>query len=295
MVELKNDCLFFRFPEVHPEANCLIEFKRTLRIPDDNREYSLPPGLGSFPLYRVGDYENRAPSRWLESGGVFLPMYQAEAMWIYFHGAYPMALKIAAGMVDAVTGGEWKDELTRDRQDYLVLPDQPWLDGFNVDRSLIRQFVAMPLEEEGTAREQLAGDDSHSGVQIVAYPMKRAEYDKLGYEEIFLDDPSAIEVDAGKTEEEMGLASGGLMRQEIYEDSYGFDVWDRGFSSRCFVHIINSMQFLALTGHEPPASPLDAQTYANAGLPWLEYYDSDQRALQGVKNSAGPETAAVKK
>lgn len=28
---------------------------------------------------------------------------------------------------------------------YLVAPDQPWLDGFCVQKGLIRQFVAMPL------------------------------------------------------------------------------------------------------------------------------------------------------
>ena len=46
MIELKNDQLIFRFPEVHKDAECRISFQRTLRIPDDNRAYSLPPGLG---------------------------------------------------------------------------------------------------------------------------------------------------------------------------------------------------------------------------------------------------------
>lgn len=50
MIELLNDKLIFRFPDVHPEAECSIDFQRTLRIPDDNREYPLPPGLGRFPI-----------------------------------------------------------------------------------------------------------------------------------------------------------------------------------------------------------------------------------------------------
>ena len=28
------------------------------------------------------------------------------------------------------------------------------------------------------------------------------------------------------------------MRQEIYEDKYGFDAWDTSTRSRCFVHIL---------------------------------------------------------
>jgi hypothetical protein len=37
MIELLNDKLTFRFPEVHQKAECHIDFQRTLRIPDDNR------------------------------------------------------------------------------------------------------------------------------------------------------------------------------------------------------------------------------------------------------------------
>jgi hypothetical protein len=50
MVELKKDVLVFRFPEVHGDAVLRIQFQRTLRIPDDDREYPLPPGLGRFPM-----------------------------------------------------------------------------------------------------------------------------------------------------------------------------------------------------------------------------------------------------
>ena len=44
----------------------------------------------------------------------------------------------------------------------------------------------------------------------------------------------------------MGLAPGGLMRQEIYEDDYGIKAWDTTVRSRCYVHILNSVQFLSV-------------------------------------------------
>ena len=50
----------------------------------------------------------------------------------------------------------------------------------------------------------------------------------------------------------MGLAPGGLMHQEIYEDDYGFDAWDTDHPSRCFVHILNSVQYQSVTGKKPP-------------------------------------------
>ena len=62
MIELKNNSLSFSFPEIHPDARLDIEFQRTLRIPDDGNTYPLPPGLGSFPIYRVEDYATRVPA-----------------------------------------------------------------------------------------------------------------------------------------------------------------------------------------------------------------------------------------
>ena len=177
MIELKNDHLTFRFPEVHRDAECRISFQRTLRIPDDNRAYSLPPGLGDFPLNLVDDYANNVPDAWNAHGGVFLPMYQAEAMWLNFSGSYPMAVKVAAGKINAVTGESWENELSGEPQDYVVIPDQPWLDGFSVMKGMIRQFVAMPLGEGYTAEEQLTGKAEHGGLQIVVYPMKASLYE----------------------------------------------------------------------------------------------------------------------
>lgn len=120
MVESSDDELVFRFPEVHSAAVCRIGFQRTLRIPDDNRDYPLPPGLGLFPLRRVDDHLDRAPDGRGRHGGVFLPMYQAEALWLHFGTSYPMAMKVAAGKVDAVTGEGWTDELSPRPQNYVA-------------------------------------------------------------------------------------------------------------------------------------------------------------------------------
>ena len=64
MIELRDDQLVFRFPEVHKDAVLRVGFQRTLRIPDDNRAYPLPPGLGSFPLEHLDDYADGVPQSW---------------------------------------------------------------------------------------------------------------------------------------------------------------------------------------------------------------------------------------
>lgn len=97
MIELRNDQLIFHFSEVHPRAKCIVEFERTLRIPDDGKEYPLPAGLGHFPVKHVEDFATHLPETWATRGGVFIPIYQSEALWLHFEGSYPCAGKIAAG------------------------------------------------------------------------------------------------------------------------------------------------------------------------------------------------------
>ena len=153
MIELYNDTLSFSFPKVHPRARFSINFQRTLRIPDDGKNYSLPPGLGRFPMKHVDDYGKTVPPLWTEHGGVMLPMYQSEALWLNFNSdyisehdtSYPFAIKVATGKINAVTGDDWSDRLQRKPQDYMVSSKQPWLDGYCVEKGFIRQFVAMPL------------------------------------------------------------------------------------------------------------------------------------------------------
>ena len=292
-IELRNDQLIFRFPGVHREAELGIEFQRTLRIPDDNREYYLPPGIGEFPLYRVDDYPDNLPETWSHHGGVFLPMYQAEALWINFRADYPMVVKIAAGKVNAVTGEAWEEELSAEPQDYLVVPGQPWLDGFYVEKGLIRQLVAMPLGEGYTPEEQLTGEAEHGGLQIAVYPMKTSIYEERLRQRLErLEDG---EIGPRRAPDDMGLAPGGLMRQKIYRDKYGVRAWDTSIYSRCFVHIVNSVQLVHLTGCEPPGKPQTAQDYTDAGLPWFNYYGGDLKALEGAKELAGLDSVAAVK
>jgi hypothetical protein len=290
MIEMNNDRLEISFPEVHKAARMSIDFQRTLRIPDDNETHYLPPGLGKFPLQHVDDYSTNLPSKWEERGGVFLPMYQSEALWINFRAAeYPFAVKIAAGKINAVTGELWNDDLsirtqhTGTQHDYVVVPGQPWLDGFAIEKGIIRQFVAMPLGQGFTAEEQLTGDAEFGGIQIIAYPLKRERYSPPRREELDM----CMSVAAPVREMSMGLGLGGRMKQEIFRDEYGLDAWDTGNSSRCFVHIANSKQYHEITGSYPPNKPPSVESYNSAGLPWFDYYDENATSQPGSEALAG--------
>lgn len=272
-VYLDGDRLEFVFPEVHEDARFAIEFQRTLRIPDDGSDYPLPPGLGCFSLRHVDDYGGRVPSVWAERGGVLLPMYQAEAMWIHFLSlGYPFAVKIATGKINAVSGSAWSYGLRRDPQDYVVLSDQPWLDGYAVEKGVIRQFVAMPLGSGATAEEQITGKAEWGGLQILAYPLKPKLYEKVVRERLasmgYIRQKKLITTG-------MGMAPGGRMRQDIYSDRRPTSDWDLEHGLRCFVSVLNSSEWSEATGEPVPSEPVPARAYAEAGLPWFDYYAED--------------------
>lgn len=287
MIELKNDNLVFLFPELHPQATFSINFQRTLRIPDDDREYPLPPGLGSFPLSHVDDYLKKVPEKWNEQGGVMFPMHQTEALWLNFVNnsrsfPYPFAVKIATGKINAVNGELWNDKLHKKPQDYIVVPDQPWLDGYSIGEGIIRQFVAMPLGAGYSAEEQISDKDEYGGIQLIVYPMKKEIYEK------YLSEKQGLQMDyicesRVYTEKtlDMGLAPGGKMTQSIEKDSYESNCWDLNNSSRCFIHIANSLDWKVITDTEPPQMPPAAKDYSENGLPWFDYYDEKQNSLGG--------------
>lgn len=304
MLQLIQNQLTFSFPEVHPDCKVTIEFQRTFRIPDDGKTYPLPPGLGQFPLKLVDEYRDRVHPEWRERGGVFLPMYQAEALWIRFvpnevrkrRHAYPFAIKIAAGKRSAVTGKKWAAVLREG--DYCVIPDQPWLDGFVTNNGQIKQFVAAPLGSGVTVEGQLTGKEEFGGIQIEAFPMLFAEFDKrfpkIKEEKTMggilrccnLGPASASDgaqtMDWGPVlaaSRGMGMGAGGSMKQEVFEDKYGFEMWDRNAAPvserRVFVHLANSALYRSITDEFPPHHPITAEMAARYGFPWFEHYNDD--------------------
>ena len=275
-----------RFPKVHPKAELDITFQRTLRVPDDGRDYPLPAGLGRLPLRYIEDCEGELSEDTLSRGGILMPMYQSEATWIDFSCGYPMAIKIAAGKINAVTGEPWSNGLRAEPQDYMVAPEQPWLDGFCIEEGIVRQFVAEPLGQGKTVEEVMTGEAEWGGLQIMVYPMKADEYRKRferPKEESF-DVPVFMRRQADDCVSmcaSMGMAAGGRIHQEIYEDEFGVDVWDRDAASRCFVHIANSITYERITGQPPPSTPITEQEYHRQGIPWFMHYAENGKALGG--------------
>ncbi|MFG1370841.1 hypothetical protein V5F32_01565 [Xanthobacter oligotrophicus] len=292
MPTLESDRLVFRFPQIEEKANFFISFQRTLRIPDTETMYPLPPGFGDFPLRHAEDYAGKRSAAAVLRGGVVLPMWQAEAMWLRFLSLgpdwgldFPVAIKVAAGKINAVTGEAWRAGLHRGPQDYMVAPAQPWLDGFAIEAGVIRQFVAMPLGEGYSVEGQLTGKEEWGGLQIEVTPLKAHVWQNVRREHKrtsrIMTDSKAPAVACSVPEPEMGLAAGGRMKQEIYPDRFALEDWDMEASERVFVSLLNAKDWKSVTGEDAPNQPPTADDYARAGLPWFEHYGVDQLPLPG--------------
>ena len=307
MPTLEHDTLVFRFPQIDADASFSIDFQRTLRIPDTDITYPLPPGLGCFPLRHAEDYAAKLPDQTASRGGVILPIWQAEAMWIHFSRAliirgpeFPVAIKVAAGKINAVTGETWRPGLHRSPQDYVVAPRQPWLDGFAVERGVIRQFVAMPLGEGYSTEEQITGEAEWGGLQLSVAPLKteiwkakKAEWEveqARRRERPYLAQQGML---SSRPRTSMGLSPGGRMMQEIYPDPFNIDDWDIAAADRVFVTLVHAKDWKEITGESAPSEPPTAKEYAEADLPWFEYYGTDQQALPGSAALAGVKSVAT--
>lgn len=309
MPTLENDALVFRFPEIDDESQFSVSFNRTLRVPDTARTYALPAGLGDFPLRHAEDYAANLPSHVVDRGGVILPMWQAEAMWLGFNNAgpswsddgiggkgLPVAIKIAAGKINAITGEPWRAGLHRQPQDYAVSPGQPWLDGFAVERGIVRQFVAMPLGDGYSVEEQLTGYGEWGGLQISVTPLKASvwkSFDLFNFDELrseFGLSPAYEKISSPPVD--MSLGAGGKIHQSICLDSFSPDEWDEGATQRVFVSLIHAKDWKAITGEAVHAQPPSPEQYASAGLPWFDYYGSDRLSAPGSEQLAGVKTVS---
>ena len=259
---------------------CSVTLHRTLRIPDDGGDYPLPPSLGAMQAHATDEDE------------FVVPVHRAEALWLEFTAPWwkPHVLKVGIGGVDAISGEAFEPAgLTAKPQDYLVLPDQPWLDGINAGDGFIRQFVAVPLGEGLTVEAQLTGAEEFGGLTLSLFAPRPG---------LFPDEPPAHEdhydgeVMACASPQPMGLGAGGRMRQEIYADEHGIDTWESEPIATVRVDLVDALAFAAITGRPVPPPVIDANTYTEFGMPWFDLMQPNRSDIKAAQRLAGIRSVA---
>jgi len=314
-----------------------IGFQRTVRVPAGQTN-PLPAGLGNFPIYKVSDFSERAPKDWRDPNAYFMPMYVQEALWVSFPQRFgfenPHALVVGAGHINAVTGkpfeetkkakkGKWSFDasLQKDEQNYLVVPPQPWLDGWKSPDGKVYQFVSAQMGSGLTVEGQITGEEKFGGIQLTVHSPKpgqdlvvsrrpREYLESGGWSGGFggntLSALSALtrsyetmEAHAAKEPvyaslreqpkkprsinsiRSMGLGRGGEIEQKIYPDPHGYDVWDAEPAGRATIYLVNSEDFEKITGQAPPQTPITIKTYQQCGMPWFLLPDGSWKDTAG--------------
>ena len=262
---------------VHVGERFSLSFQRTLRVPDDGRDYPLPPGLGPLPVLDATPYLDQLAGA-LTPPAAIIPLRSREAMWLAFRGASwkPNAVKVGVGTINAVTGQPLDARLHDDLQDYLVCPGQPWLDGIVVGPGRVRQFVAVPHGAGYSVEAQLTGGEATGGIQVIVFEPKPGR---------FPDEPPNRPRASGQplaaAQGETALGAGGSVHQRIHPDPYGIDAWDQDSAAWIRVVLLDGDRYREVTGRAPPPTPVDARTYTKHGLPWFELYDEPDGAIEG--------------
>lgn len=135
-------------------------------------------------------------------------------MWIKLYSSSPYALRIHVGGVNAISGKpvvedakspiRLRNKLSqgKSKQDYVVLPQQPWLDGIATAPGKVRQFVAMPVGGGYTVEAQLTGAELTTGIQFEIVPA--APYPiSFKAKERFVDQPLLLRLMSNTTVSEL--------------------------------------------------------------------------------------------
>ncbi|TAQ88704.1 hypothetical protein B7494_g2968 [Chlorociboria aeruginascens] len=103
-----------------------VPLRCTIRVPDTGIAYNLPLDLGAFPIYNVNDYTAKLPKSLVAKGGVFIPTYQREAMWVKFDSSRPFAVKLYVGGINAISGESMiETEKTTEQQKKALMEGKP--------------------------------------------------------------------------------------------------------------------------------------------------------------------------
>ena len=107
--------------------------------------------------------------------GVFFPIFQCEATWIYFSAPAGTEYRVCvfAGGINIVARKKWDERKTKcdSAQTYVVVPPQEHLDGIFGDDGIVKQFVAMPIDNRYFILKQSTRRDDMGDLQIQVTPM----------------------------------------------------------------------------------------------------------------------------
>src|SRR3954451_19846511 len=94
---------------IHVGDRFSLTLQRTIRLPQDGRDYPLTPSFGEFPVVGAAAFSDRLPGSWHAGNAFVVPIYEREALFLAFSAAEwkPNAVQVGVGGINAVSGEGW--------------------------------------------------------------------------------------------------------------------------------------------------------------------------------------------
>ncbi|KAF7912309.1 uncharacterized protein EAF01_001330 [Botrytis porri] len=173
-----------------------ILFRHTLRVPESDNGFRVPPDFGPFPIYPIVVYKDKISQSIPKNDVIFIPIYQQEAMWIHFESRGIFAVKVIVDGVNAVSGEPYKEILSVDPRrlasiyenksvhDYIIAGtiSQRCLDAIKIKGDEIMKFVAAPIPNHTvppSTESSIEATDGTRRVQFEIVPRRISELDRI--------------------------------------------------------------------------------------------------------------------
>lgn len=285
-VVLPEEYLEVRASSVHMEAFAGVRLQRALRLPKGTPPYNSVRS-DSFHIPRtINEHCNDPGLDWfMRSGEYVICTHSSESVTLEFLSpfAYPFAVVVSIGGLDALTGGEQIGTLSRTPQNYITLPCQNWLDAWLAPSGGTYDFTApdpgLP-DSDGLYRPF---EDERDRITLGFIPMKAEAFSRYCKE---VDNNAGRPVygadDFAERFVETYLLSGRMRYEQekgdtwdagvVHPDPFDPDDWDATATQEVAVTLVRPSVWSTLMKEAVGEALFNRDVYDEAGVPWFEEY-----------------------
>ncbi|KAI5855159.1 hypothetical protein BZA05DRAFT_442822 [Tricharina praecox] len=178
-----------------------------------------------------------------------------------------------------------------ERQDYVVVPPQPWLNGIATSPGVVKQFVAVPYKLGYSVEHQVTGSETVRGIEfeiIPSFTLWKPSFALWDESSVHRRAPSAnlktptvadygivrgsiidliLTLRGGYAQShEMAVGAGGTIKQGIWKDPHSPRLWNTGRAKLLIVQVLNATAFEAITGMPTSPTPIEYKTFLQQWL-----------------------------
>ncbi|KAF7929818.1 uncharacterized protein EAE97_009415 [Botrytis byssoidea] len=236
-----------------------ISFRRTILDPESGNRLKVPPDFGPLPIYPVDSYKDKFDRSISTKDGLFIPVYQREAMWINFESNGFFAVKVIVDGVNAVSGELSTESLSKDLRRIALLYKkssiQEYILAGTLGSKMFGRFEIVPLELDSIKRIQitvqtLSGKVIHINVSLetVVNTLIHKIHGITGI----------------PCDEQRIVFAGHQLQRHHYSTSYGV------------VAMINAPASEIVLGMKPPSCPISTAVRKEYHCPLLSVHNDDE-------------------